>query len=375
MTRIRLSYVYADKDRHQNIRYYYWRGKGTPKIRLPGQRGSDEFMAAYHACLAGKALPSAKPVAPAMRLAMDSKSVRWLCTQYMAHHVFKGLDVKTRDARRLVLEKMCELQFGETGSRKVGDAPFAGMPSRVVRRIRDLKADTPEAANDWLKTMKALFRWAVAEEHCENDPAKDVPKIQHATEGHHTWTIDEVAQFEAAHPIGTPARLALTLLLYTGCRRADVVSLGPQLIKDGWLTYTQNKNRNTAPVTLSLPVLPELQAVIDGTPCSDLNFLLSRYRRPFTIGAFGDRFREWAKQAGIPHCTPHGLRKAGATRAAQNGANPHELMAIFGWKDIKMAERYTRKVVQKSLAGGAMDKMSDGGKRKTNLSHFRPREK
>jgi hypothetical protein len=58
MTRIRLPYVYADTDRYQNVRYYYWRGRGPPKFRLPGSRGSDEFMAAYHACLTGQALPN-----------------------------------------------------------------------------------------------------------------------------------------------------------------------------------------------------------------------------------------------------------------------------------------------------------------------------
>jgi integrase len=370
MTRIRLPYVYADTDRHGNVRFYYWRGRGTPKIRLPGQRGSEEFMAAYHACLAGKALPSAKPAASVVRPATDSKSVRWLCQQYLAHHTFTGLDVKTRRPRQSILAQICDLQFGETGNRKVGDAPFAEMPSRVIRRIRDLKAETPEGANSWLKALKALFKWAVEEEHCDNNPAKDVPKIKVDTEGHHTWTLDEVGQFEARHPIGSKPRLALALLLYTGCRRADVVSFGPQLIKDGSLTYTQNKNRNTAPVTLTLPVLPVLQAVIDATPSGHLTFLVSRYNKPYGINGFGDRFREWATEAGIPHCTPHGLRKAGAVRCAQNGATPHELMAIFGWKDIKQAELYTRKVVQKNLAGGAMDKMASRGKTQTNVSHF-----
>jgi hypothetical protein len=32
------------------------------------------------------------------------------------------------------------------------------------------------------------------------------------------------------------------------------------------------------------------------------------------------------------------VRKIAATRAADNGATVHELMAIFGWKTIAMAE-------------------------------------
>jgi hypothetical protein len=35
---------------------------------------------------------------------------------------------------------------------------------------------------------------------------------------------------------------------------------------------------------------------------------------------------------------PTGLRKAGATVAAENGATPHQLMAIFGWNTLAQAE-------------------------------------
>jgi hypothetical protein len=50
----------------------------------------------------------------------------------------------------------------------------------------------------------------------------------------------------------------------------------------------------------------------------------------------------------------HGLRKAGATIAANNGATAHQLMAIFGWDTLKMAEQYTRAADQKRLAEAAM---------------------
>jgi integrase len=64
--------------------------------------------------------------------------------------------------------------------------------------------------------------------------------------------------------------------------------------------------------------------------------------------------REWCDQAGLTHCTAHGLRKAGAVIAAENGATPHQLMSIFGWRTLKEAERYTKAVQQKKLAAGAM---------------------
>lgn len=53
----------------------------------------------------------------------------------------------------------------------------------------------------------------------------------------------------------------------------------------------------------------------------------------------------------------HGRRKAAATRAADNGATAHALMAIFGWIDIKEAEIYTRAADRKRLAARAMGKL------------------
>jgi hypothetical protein len=48
------------------------------------------------------------------------------------------------------------------------------------------------------------------------------------------------------------------------------------------------------------------------------------------------------------------LRKAGATIAVDNGATAHQLMAIFGWDTLKMAEKYTRAANQQRLAEAAM---------------------
>jgi len=42
-----------------------------------------------------------------------------------------------------------------------------------------------------------------------------------------------------------------------------------------------------------------------------------------------------AMRSGLAKCSAHGLRKAGATIAAENGATDQQLMAMFGWTYIK----------------------------------------
>jgi integrase len=142
--------------------------------------------------------------------------------------------------------------------------------------------------------------------------------------------------------------------LYTGARRSDVVRLGKQHVDHGWLRFRQHKNRNRHPVEVDIPVLPELQHIIDASPTGDLTFLVTAYGRPFTAPGFGIRFREWCNAAGLPNCSAHGLRKAGAALAAERGGTEHQLMSIFGWQTLKEAERYTKAANRRKLASAAM---------------------
>jgi integrase len=144
------------------------------------------------------------------------------------------------------------------------------------------------------------------------------------------------------------------LLLYTGVRRSDVVTLGRQMVRDGWLHLTEAKGRERQPKHRAIPILPELASIIDATPSGHMTYLVTEFGKPFTAAGFGNKFRDWCNQAGLPHCSAHGLRKAGATIAADNGATEHQLMAIYGWASPKQAALYTRRANRRKLAGDAM---------------------
>ena len=53
----------------------------------------------------------------------------------------------------------------------------------------------------------------------------------------------------------------------------------------------------------------------------------------------------------------HGLRKAGATRAAENGATTAQLRAMFGWTNDAMPAHYTRTADRGRLAKEGMTKL------------------
>jgi integrase len=280
----------------------------------------------------------------------------WLVLRYFAEcSEYKRLDRKaTQIPRRQILEATFDEPLKPGSDKRFAEMPLAKMTANAVEVLRDRKLSTPQAANARLKAMRQVFVWAVAKGHVPFNPAREVPYFKTGSEGHHTWTVDEVRQFEQRHPIGTKPRLAMALLLFTGQRVSDVIRFGKQHVKHDMLTFTQHKGRNRKPHPMQLNILPVLQSTIDASPCGDLTFLVNDFNnRPYNQLGFSHRFRDWCDQAGLRHCSAHGLRKAGAI-AANEGATAHQLMAIFGWDSIKQAEHYTRKANQAKLARQAM---------------------
>jgi integrase len=222
----------------------------------------------------------------------------------------------------------------------------------------------PESANGRIKALRQVFKWAMlpSVELASVNPARDISYLKAKPGGFHAWTIAEVEQFEARWPVGTKARLALALLLYTGQRRSDIIQFGRQHVARGAMHFTQHKNRNRKPVTLELPIHADLQHVIDNSPCGDLTFLVTEFGRGFTPAGFGNWFRARCDDAGLNHCSAHGLRKAAAARLADHGATDRQIMAVTGHQTSKEVDRYTKSARQKRLAKSAIDLLESGTK-------------
>ncbi|WP_246747438.1 tyrosine-type recombinase/integrase [Nitratireductor aquibiodomus] len=327
MPRPRKPFTQREVTRHGVTVWYFRRGKG-PRIRLPGPYGSEEFNAAYEAAMAGAPVEK-KATAP-------RTSLRWLVDRYMESGRFSRLAPETQKFRQRILLKVCE-----TG----GAMNFHHITKSDIQQGKVRREATPFAAQNYVKVMKALFQFAVDSAWIDENPAANVKGRAPETDGFHTWTLEEVIQYQNTHPVGTQARLALDLLLYTGLRRADAVIVGRQHIKDGKLILRTSKNKTE----VVLPILPPLAASISATKTGDLALLCTSRGKPWVKESFGAWFAEQCAAANVPG-RAHGLRKAGATFAAENGATEIQLAAMYGWKNPRMAERYTRRANRSRLA-------------------------
>src|ERR1700758_3091841 len=149
-------YLVEDVDRHGKIRIYF-RRKGQAKIVLKETPGTPAFEAEYQRAFRGVSQPPSPIRAPAM-----PQTMRWLCEQYYASAAFQSLAPSTRKVRRGILEALCERRID---GKLIGDLPFADMEPRHVAKLRDQKTAFPEAANNLVKVMRQLFKWACSPEY------------------------------------------------------------------------------------------------------------------------------------------------------------------------------------------------------------------
>jgi integrase len=337
VTRIRLQYVHPFHDRHGKLRHYF-RRKGLPRqIPLPGLPGSAEFMEAYQAVLAGV---TASPMIGASRT--KPGTVNAAIVGYYQSLAFRSLAPGTQKMRRAILERF---------RTEHGEKSIKTLPQKFIFHTLSRKA--PAAARNWLKTFRGLLAFAVAEGFRGDDPTQGMKLPAFQSDGIHAWTEDEIAQFEANHPIGTRARLAFALLLDTAQRRGDVVRMGRQHVQNGAIHIRQNKTGKS----LAIPIYPSLQVVLDATPCANNNmtFLMTEQGKPFTAAGFGNWFRDRCNEAGLAErCSAHGLRKAAARRLADEGATTHQIAAITGHRSLSEVQHYTRSADQARLARDAV---------------------
>lgn len=341
MTRIRLKYVHEFCDRHGKARYYF-RRPGFKQVPLPGLPGSAEFMEAYQAALGGGTAP---PVEIGSRRTGPG-TINALVVAYYKSAEFKhDLAAETQRARRGIIERF-RTDHGNKSVAKLGHDHIMKMLAVIEKR---------HAKRSWLKTIRGMMRFAVSISMRTDDPTDGIKNVKlPKSDGHHTWTDDEIKQYRDYWKLGTQQRLAMELALETTSRRADITRIGPQHERNGKLDLRHTKNNSDA----FIPISPELRAAIDACPTQHLTFLHTKPGTPRSAKALGGDFRHWCNQAGMPkRCTLHGLRKGGARRLAEAGATAHEIMSITAHKTLTEVERYTKAADRKRLAESGMQKL------------------
>lgn len=264
----------------------------------------------------------------------------------------------TRKVRAAIFRRIIATKNPEGAA--AGDALFAELKQRHILKGRDDRAGTPAAARHFVDTMRGLCSWGVEAGYLAESPTTGVSTPKKSGDGFAMWTEEDIAKFEARWPLGSRERVAFAVLQYTGLRRGDASRFGRPHVKGNVGRITTEKTGEHVVFRLEQPLLDALEA----GPVGEWTFIARDDGRPFIKESFGNWFREICTAAGVPDKSAHGLRKAGATRDAEDGWTEAELDAKYGWRGGRMAAKYTDKMNREKLALAASDRV----KSRTSIS-------
>ncbi len=246
---------------------------------------------------------------------------------------FRTKAKSTQDSYRLYLRAIRE---------RLDGAPANEVEPQDVRLIQDHLAETPGAANQFVRTLQALYAWGRKRGHVKARPTDDVALLESKEyEPWPAWLLEEAL----ADP---EVQLEVATLYFTAQRIGDVCRFAWHDIKDGTLHMRQEKTGKA----LAIPVHQKLAEIYARTARTGITILMAPTGRAWRAEALRLKLQAWAKAKG-QKVVPHGLRKNAVIALLEIGCSAAETAAISG-QSLQMIEHYAKTRNQAHLAGAAI---------------------
>jgi integrase len=397
------------KKDHWNGRHFYDLLLDGKKFRLTAtdkEAAETEAVARYQEIVAKREARQAAQATPGPRqpaLTPQKGSLREAVAAYLKSDTF-GLYKPATVRQRRSMFNLIMLTPAVSGQHVLADSFLTdwlhGPDARdAVLRIMGTCGEKVEAARRRLIALDQFFTWLLGDEpqaaaariafrinaKTARNPCKDVepPKRKRTKNGamrrgHQPFTNDQVYEWLHASKDDPEQHRAVRFLQITGARISDLHRLNRGMIKSTphgrVLTYTPTKGNDSAfrdgrPDPAVVPLVPELQALIDELPADRFTFIHSEFGRPYQSAAsFGNRVRKWRRDSGLPEgLSAHSMRKTATHWWLRNHRdlipNTFTLKTIFGWVTDKELNRYTRDFDREAEAVGMLIKLNE--RRKT----------
>jgi integrase len=331
-------------------RRYRVRMEGDPSRRIRIHCGPDheDFQRQYLAARRGE---TPEPLKTAIDYAKP-RSIAWLVHSYLAHldaRVQAGMaSAKTVKKKRNLLGRLL----------KSPDKVMV-IPRDKILAMQDAMIATPAQADAFVEALGVMYDWAIERGHLSSNPARGIPRIYVKGSGAQPWKAADVRAYLAHHPLGSKAHVAMSVLLWTGCRVEDLTHLGRrhECVLDGIeaLRWTPLKKGSSE---VTIPLLAPLRDATRAPKVQGETYVLGRGGQPFASGdSMSAMVKRWCRAAGLPHLSAHGVRKGLAEILAEAGCSQYEIMAILGHSEAKTSEVYTRRVERWKLANSALNRL------------------
>ena len=322
-------------------RYHYFRKAGCKPVRLRGEPGSPEYLAAYERALAGRKPELLKCVG-----SMPG-SLGWAIDKYTAHAEFNSKAAGTRAAYLVSLKTLRAAPIARALVRDINRQHVNAHCSEIEQRCGRSRGDH--------QAMMISLVWDFADRHlsqCKlsdrSNPTRKRKRVYEPTP-RDAWSPGVCKRFlDGCSP---ELALAFALLLYTGQRRGDVIRMKWSHFDGKFIVVEAQEKTGEA---VSIAVHRDLRAALMKTERRSDYILTTKRGKPFDGTTLTKAIKCRLREIGEPELVLHGLRKSAGVRLAEAGASVQMIMAVLGHRTPKMALYYAAQANKKKLAHDAM---------------------
>jgi site-specific recombinase XerD len=206
-----------------------------------------------------------------------------------------------------------------------------------------------------VRVLKVFFGWIETDEECKEDGLKSwkakMPKGGADPRREYIPSIDELRiwqkSFNTKTPTGLRDYMVFTILLETGMRRGELLSLKEEHVLFGTQTIYIPSGKTGARTIAMSPQLADLMKMYlkrkKRTHFAASPYLFpakSNITQPTNGHYISQIFNRLKKRTGLPNITPHTLRHAFATYFLVNGGGTESLMVNTGHKTYNSLGHY-----------------------------------
>lgn len=217
------------------------------------------------------------------------------------------------------------------------------------------EATSATTANHHLTLVKRMLSLAVKWGLLEKNPATGLDRFKEPPHRERYLTKEELPRFLKALDEQEDGRLsvaAIRLMLFTGCRKSEILSLEWWQVKldEGRIFLSKTKTNRPRSVLLNAKareVLEELTARREEEDRTRESEFVFPSRAGTIRGHIFDvrkPFMAACEAAGIEGLRTHDLRHSFATIAIMAGASLYDVQKLLGHSDISMTQRYAHMV-------------------------------
>ena len=270
---------------------------------------------------------------PMARRLANGPTVAALAARYLEEHVAVRCKPRSVVLYRLVVEKYILPEFGQRSALAVGQAQVAELHYKLRKR--------PYMANRVVDTLSRIFNraedWGAVPER--SNPCRFQVKYKQRsrerflTEEEFRRLGRELSEAEPCRGVSVHAVAAIRLLMLTGCRRNEILTLRWEDV-DPAANELHLKDSKTGASTVSLS--PEAAKVLAEVPrVADNPFVIPGRIKGTYMRNVNDPWKIIRKRAGLEDVRLHDLRHSFASRALALGESLPMIGKLLGHSKIE----------------------------------------